>query len=448
MKKDKISIVRSYVLAQIENGSFRKGAKIPGAREIALLIDVSFLKVQQGIETLVRDGILESAGRVGTFVSEEWQNTIPRDSVRTIYSQYPWYSGLKGLLEAEMPKSLISSELKEGVFEINVTMTAQSRRNEYMDLSRIFDMLYPDKSDFFMQPFRSFYSGDKLFGIPFIFSPRVMFYNRELLEAGGCGEPSDAWTWDDFISSIRMLKKTFSPEKIFNWTVSGWGNFIFMSGGALMRPGEDDPVRIDSPETLDGLMKYAALKKEMEIKDVAKIPDFTRDREKFIRGETVFHIAPRQIMTFIKNSDFRKWGNVPMPGRKFTSQTTDVICVRKSLADFQTASDFVRIMLSQEMQDFMASKFYAIPVRKSSAFKSIDFDHPGDTIFLDEIPYMTADYNLDSPEISEMLRCGFERMFETDCDMKEAVSEAAAALRTLLRFKNKNGKSLKYREAV
>ncbi|OGV51604.1 MAG: hypothetical protein A2017_08385 [Lentisphaerae bacterium GWF2_44_16] len=448
MKKDKISIVRSYILEQIENGSFRKGEKITGAREIASLIDVSFLKVQQGTETLVRDGILESAGRVGTFVSKEWQNTIPRDSIKTIYSKYPWYSEFKELLESEMPKCLICNELTHGVFEINTTINAQSRQNEYMDLSRIFDTIYPDKSDFFMQPFRSFYSGNKLFGIPFIFSPRVMFYNRELLSEGGCEEPSDAWTWDDFINSIRILKKTFPPEKIFNWTVQGWGNFIFMSGGSLMRPLEKDPVRIDSPETIDGLMKYAALKKEMEIKDIAKISDFAYDRERFVKGEMVFHIAPRQIMTFLKNSDFRKWGNVPMPGRKFTSQATDVICVRKSLADFQTASDFVRLMLSQEMQDFMASRFYAIPVRKSSAFKSIDFDHPGDTIFLDEIPYMTADYNLASPEISEMLRCGLEGIFETDCDIEKAVREAAAALRTVLRFKNNNGNSLKYQEAV
>ena len=170
---DKLQTAREYILRKIENGELRGGDKLPAAREYSDEIGVSLAITQMAFTSLVRDGILTSVPRQGTYIRADWPQRILPDSFQTF--RPVWKNVLADLLREAVPSVRVCDKFREGAYEIVPTWTAQFRQEEYLDLAGLFDELYPDRSDFFMAQFQSFYSrSGKLYGSPLIFSPWVL----------------------------------------------------------------------------------------------------------------------------------------------------------------------------------------------------------------------------------------------------------------------------------
>ena len=119
------------------------------------------------------------------------------------------------------------------------------------------------------------------------------------------------------------------------------------------------------------------------------------------------------------------------------AQATDLICVRKECVDRELILEFLRFMLSEEVQDYIAGEKYGIPIRKSSAQKSIDLSDPRDILFLREMNSMSAEYNLDSPELMDLIQDGVGRVINDDSlPLKESLEDLAHAVRLFLAIKN------------
>lgn len=438
--QDKATQIRNHIFDELEKGILKAKDKLPGARDLAKKLNVSFLKIQNTIDRLVQDGILETVPRKGTFVHEQWQDRVLQTNF-TLFNpekRLPWIPGLRKIFSTQFPQMRITDSFKNSVFELRTTITVQSHKDEYMDLSEIFDKCYPDKSIFFTHPFKTFYSGKAIHGIPFIFSPRVIFYNPELFKAAGC-TPNPAWNWNAFMECIRMLKKSLPSDRIFNWHPNSysWITFVFRAGGALIDSTESDPIKIDNPKTQYAFSLFMALKKELGINELIDQDDYLSD---FCKGKAAMMMAPREILPLLKSANCDCWNTLPMPGidggSDATAQATDLICIRKSCTDNQTAEDFVKLMLSEDVQDFIASEKYGIPIRKSSAFKSINPEEQRDLLFLTEAAKSSAQYNIDSPELSKMIDDAIVQMLTSNKDIKKSTEELAGAVRLFLNIKN------------
>ena len=436
--EDKITKTRNYILTLIETGKLREGDKLPGARAISPIIGVSFAKVQQVIEKLVQDGILETTPRLGTFVQKNWKRRILQTNFCAFkpHGPLPWLKKMEPIFAKSLPQIRISPEFRESVFELRTTLEVQSNRDKYMDLSEIFDKYYPDKSIFFKHPFKTFYMDGKLPGIPFIFSPRVMLYNPKLLKEADCKEPGNGWRWDDFMTCVQKLRKILPKDNICNWLPEPhiWMNFVFRAGGRLLIEDAEDPVKIDCPETQYGLQLFTDLKNALGIEH----PNYNY-KDFFLDGKAAFMISPREFLAEIIRVGFKDWDAVPLPlfdnGLDIMAQATDLICVRKSCVNNKLAEDFVNTMLSQEVQDFIAEERYGIPIRKSSAFKSINMDDPRDFLFLSEASKISAQYNIDSPELANIIKSGIGQIWSNGNDVKTMTTELANAIRTFLKIK-------------
>ena len=442
--EDKITTTRNYILDLLESGKLKGGDKLPGARAIAASIKVSFVKVQQALDKLVQDGILETIPRQGTFVQRNWEERVLQTNFTLFKKNLPWTDSFEELLAERIPQLRLCREFPQSVFELRTTIDVQRNRNDYLDLQPVFDRIYPDKSVFFSHPFKNFYIDRKLAGIPFIFSPRVMFYNPDLLKKYGCPEPRYGWTWEEFMQSVRKMRSQNVPgTEIFNWG-SGmflWINFIFRAGGCLISSSSSDPVAIDHPQTRYGLQLYTELLHELstsydEFVDFDYKSDFVKQ---FAAGKLAFMVSVRESLADFKHAGFNSWQTVPLPeiqgGADITAQATDLICVRKSCTDLALVEEFVRIMLSEEAQDFIGMEKYGIPIRKSSAFKSIDTESPRDMLFLSETNKISAQYNINSPEMSSMIEEGIIRIWRDNLDMVEATGALAQAIRLFLQIK-------------
>ncbi|MFA6102971.1 MAG: extracellular solute-binding protein [Victivallaceae bacterium] len=442
--ENKITSTRNYILDLLESGKLKGGDKLPGARVIASSIKVSFVKIQQALDKLVQDGILETIPRQGTFVQRNWNTRILQTNFTLYKKNLPWADCFEELLADRIPQLRLCRKFPQSVFELRTTIDVQNNRNNYLDLQPVLDRIYPDKSLFFSHPFKNFYVDRKLVGIPFIFSPRVMFYNPKLLKKYGCSEPRLGWTWEEFIQSVRKMRaRNIHGTEIFNWGTGMflWINFIFRAGGCLISSSPSDPVAIDHPQTRYGLQLYTELLHELNISydEVVSLGDNFDYIEQFTAGKLAFMVSVREALTDFRHAGFDDWQTVPLPviegGADITAQATDLICVRKSCTDLALVEKFVRFMLSEEAQDFIGMEKYGIPIRKSSAFKSIDTESSRDMLFLSETNKISAQYNINSPELSSMIEEGIIRIWRDNLDLAQATGVLAQAIRLFLQIK-------------
>lgn len=436
MSPNKVFAVRHHILSMLESGAIVTGEKIPGAREIAEELGISLLKVQQAVESLCQDGVLQSHSRKGTYVQANWQIRVLKENL-CVYSpvdHFPWIRGMFELLEDTIPGLRSSYAFKRGMLELRTTSHVLTQYDDYMDLSSIFEECYPDRNLFFERPFKPFVVNGKMVGIPFAFSPRVIFFNPKVFEEAGCSLPSAGWTWSDFIGCVEQLTKTLPKSQIINWrpAIFLFMNFIVRAGGRLFCPELADPVTLDSPQVLKGLQLFRQLGDLLtgeEIDDGQYLDDF-------LNGQAAMHLSGRHMMNFIQRSGFKDWQTVPMPlfdnGVDCSAQATDLICVRKNCTSVELAKRYVTAMLSEPVQDCIGQWKHNIPIRKSSAFKSLDLDDSRDALFATEVAKISTDFNLEPPYPGTFVLDGLERILTHKIDLEAGLSELAQAARTIL----------------
>jgi ABC-type glycerol-3-phosphate transport system substrate-binding protein len=439
MGRDKSSMAREWILDLLESGRFDVGDRLPGAREIAYETGMSLLTAQAAIKTLERDGVLELHPRTGAFVKADWRK-VPLESRLFHFSpSLPWMPRFAKIIQRRMPAVKLAKAFECGIFEMRTTTDLLSHRVDYKDVSGFFKEAYPDQSPFYEKPFQGFRQDGRLLGVPFIFSPRAIVYNPAIFKGRGCPEPHSAWTWDEFIGSIRALKAAGQPkDEIFSLEFHAveWMNFVLRTGGSLFDPSAADPVRIDSPETRKGLRLYKQIQMEL---GVDRSHGSANTGEAMINGKLAMTLIPRELRAYLKAASFDSWKAVPLPsvpgGMDANTQATDLLCVRRECKDSDLAVELIRFLLSEEVQDFIGAEKYGIPIRKSSALKSLDPDSPRDKVFFDQIDFMRVDYNLDSADILCMINEGIGSIWRDDADINATTSEIASALRTYLKIR-------------
>jgi multiple sugar transport system substrate-binding protein len=102
---------------------------------------------------------------------------------------------------------------------------------------------------------------DRLYGLPWIAQPVVLYYNPEMFEAAGIAPPDESWTWDTFQDAAKQLTIKDESGNItqYGTAFNGWPPihmFIWQAGGEVISPDlQSSPV--DSPEAIEGAQFYA-----------------------------------------------------------------------------------------------------------------------------------------------------------------------------------------------
>lgn len=104
------------------------------------------------------------------------------------------------------------------------------------------------------------YTG-KLYGLPWIAQPVVLYYNPDMFQKAGINPPDESWTWDTFKDAAKKLTIKDASGNITQYGTSfnGWPPiqmFIWQAGGEVISSDlKSSPV--DSPEALLGEQFYA-----------------------------------------------------------------------------------------------------------------------------------------------------------------------------------------------
>jgi len=433
--------VRNHVLDLLESGSLSGQGKLPGARELAARLGISLLTVQNALETLVNEGVLRVIPRQGTFTDPAWENRILQSNVSFYMPEkhLPWSFRFGEIVAEHLPQLHLTHRMRNGIFEIRPTLDVQTRHKEYLDAEPFFRKCCPNPGEFFDTPVQAFYYGKKLAGIPILFSPRVLFVNLKMLEQAGCPVPEPDWMWDDFLECIRILLKTFAPECVFHWSPAYflWMNFVLRAGGALIDPSAPDPVLIDSEKTRLGLQLFRDLRRILE-KNGSYHP---QGIYAFEHGTLAFMVDARQAVGRLLKTGMDGWTTLPLPhipgGCDTTIQATELLCIRKECVNLDTAEQLVNLLLSEEFQDHIADLGYGIPLRKSSAERSLATSLPGNDLFRTEVKNMCSRYYLDSEELAALVSTGIGELLTGNQDIDQGTSELAELVRSYFRIQRK-----------
>ncbi|WP_084756898.1 extracellular solute-binding protein [Clostridium sp. DMHC 10] len=98
---------------------------------------------------------------------------------------------------------------------------------------------------------------EKLYGLPWISQPVVMYYNKALFKEAGIEEPNGSWKWEDFDNAAKKLTKDKNGDgKIDQWgtVIDGWppiNTWVWTYGGETI--DKNGRIKLGSPEALKGL---------------------------------------------------------------------------------------------------------------------------------------------------------------------------------------------------
>jgi multiple sugar transport system substrate-binding protein len=102
---------------------------------------------------------------------------------------------------------------------------------------------------------------DRLYGLPWIAQPVVLYYNPDLFQKAGVNPPDESWTWDTFKDAAKKLTVKDASGNItqYGTSFSGWPPiqmFIWQAGGDVISPDlKSSPI--DSPEAIQGEQFYS-----------------------------------------------------------------------------------------------------------------------------------------------------------------------------------------------
>ncbi|MGG1880600.1 sugar ABC transporter substrate-binding protein [Paenibacillus cisolokensis] len=151
--------------------------------------------------------------------------------------------------------------------------TAQNVMLDITDRLKEADHPAANVQDYYDASLQPFTYEDKLYGLPWLQQPIMLYVNKHLFDEAGVAYPDDSWTWDDFVQAATKLTKdtsgataedpNFNSNSMAQWgfTVNGWPPaqmFIWQNGGEVIAEDFSESP-IDSPEATEALKFYAEL---------------------------------------------------------------------------------------------------------------------------------------------------------------------------------------------
>ncbi len=104
------------------------------------------------------------------------------------------------------------------------------------------------------------YNG-KLYGLPWIAQPVMLYYNADAFKTAGMNPPDESWTWETFKDAAKKLTIKDASGNVTQWGTSfnGWPPiqmFIWQAGGEVITKDlKSSPI--DSPEAQAGEQFYS-----------------------------------------------------------------------------------------------------------------------------------------------------------------------------------------------
>jgi len=313
----------------------------------------------------------------------------------------PFSSDPNSPLDAQYATAAAAGTLADVLFTADLYVVPFAQQGITIDMQPLADADPTfDLSDVYPNMLNLGKVGDGLYMIPSSYDVVTTYYNKTMFEEAGAPLPTKDWTWDDYISSCKLIK-----EKTGNYcfataeppagksTVGWWAYYVpwIVGYGGKILSDDGKTVLLSSPETLAGLQAYTDM---WTVDDIGQPLDFATGGDCFIVGKcaTKFHIpAIMGVMRGLDPQPF-EWDVEVIPthagtGKKVTGMGTYGYAISKDAKNPAAAWDFVKYLVSKESQLSIMNNYAGMPLLQSLREDPAVTDLPGPpdniTAFLD-----------------------------------------------------------------
>ena len=219
-------------------------------------------------------------------------------------------------------------------------------------------------------------TADGIYGLPRDFQTIVLYYNKDMFDAGGVAYPTGDWTYDDF----RAAAKKLTVDKDGDGVTDQWG---FWDGGYDMEPFwgalvwayGGDVVDVAGGKTLIASPEATAafqLMSDMWVTDKSMPTEqqlAAYGWDGFLSGVAAMGVSGHWSVPEYSAVTF-KWDIAPMPSGpagRATSVNSAGFVIAKDSKNPDAAWEFVKYAFSDAGQSELAKIGLAIPVRMAVA---------------------------------------------------------------------------------
>ena len=430
--------IYNYILDLIEN-EFEAGDRLPGARQIAKLFSCALPKVQAVLNSLEQSGVVECRERSGTYVREGFGQCLLPCNIACYRMASSLSEEQLKTLQREFPSMHVSSKFSQGGVEIAPSLDIQIRQQNFLDVNSVFEECFPDyREKFYMQSLEPFKRNGRLYAVPLVFSPQLLWYNPVFFEKYNVPLPRMDWGEKEFFEAMRSFKEHLPGRDIVNYSPSfyQWMGFLHSAGGRIFGLPGQEPVQVDSPATISISRTYVELLKEFGLDRKFNSNAVTA----FAEGKMPMFVGFKDNAKLFKkhNPDFvREAVYMPQLGGAVNYQGVMLIAFRK-FNSRDIVKRMLKFWLSDEVQESLGRDDCGIPILRSAAQKSLDPGKSPDSLFLKRLPNLCSDYNIDSEETgSVVMRASKLLNTGKPDDMEKVLRDMATTLRFLMRLRAK-----------
>ncbi|MGM1016066.1 MAG: ABC transporter substrate-binding protein [Actinomycetota bacterium] len=248
----------------------------------------------------------------------------------------------------------------------------------------------------------------KLYGAPFDVATMLVYYNQDLLTAGGADTPEIGWTFDDF--DAVAADATADGKYGFGM---GMGGYQWMSMpiaySATQPASEDGTLHIDDDAFVDAATWYAELVTEKKVAAPVASASDTGWGENQYTGENAAMAVDGtwNAVSYLNNESGFEAGMAPLP-EGVDGNPGPILGsgygISKECDNPEAALKVLGSLLGEDAQDYIASSGRSYPARISSQplyFESIDEEYREqvqtvfEAAFADTVPlYMTKNWQM------------------------------------------------------
>ena len=350
--------------------------RIPSDKKIAEEYHVALMTAAKALKILEKKGCVVRVPRRGTFTAEVRQKTL---KIFCNNNPSPFFDALRELVRRWDPEyQLVRTRDPEEAdliqwttfsslltYHINAVPFTKERENRLRQQKHLWESMLD-----------LHYRNGQLFGVPYLFSPVLLNYNRALMrELEKDFSPADL-TMEHFIELLRKAAEHGYCGLDFSaFTVS-----LFLSAAHILAGGEPG---------IGGLLGAARYLKE--IKRYAG--------GSFAEGKTLFVLAPRHNFFHDRFSDYDV---APLPsinGMRCIPVASETLAVTASASEPERLHDLCELTLSADFQQKVTQDKFGIAMDRGVAVSSMDSSSRRDDFYLSEVKNICLshyDYELDT----------------------------------------------------
>lgn len=277
--------------AQILSGELGDGARLYSVRNIAERYGVSIAVGLSAYRTLEKKGlVIREPGR-GTFVRHRpesarglrvysWNGIFPLNPVQALlaeqaeqqqvdrYEFHPFYTAQYENYDEYLQWLQSSADtgrktpdliaVDEGLLPVMAEKNLLLPLNDLIERNREINL-----RDFPSKLLRGMSYKGKIYSLPIVYSPTVLFYNRDIFAAENLALPDSSWTWKEFYDATQRLTMTTASGQIARYglgvvfSINAFAPFIFQCGGELI--DRNGSCAINTDEAAEGLSFFSRL---------------------------------------------------------------------------------------------------------------------------------------------------------------------------------------------